>query len=75
MLIQEQSIHSLDLSELDLEEEADRKTEEEEDDEENENQKDDEDAADRENERAIRRNILKEEENPYNRFLDIMEIF
>ena len=75
MLIQEQSIRSLDLSELDLEEEVEEPPKEEEDEEESKIPNDDEDAADRENGRAIRRKILKEEENPYNRFLDIMEIF
>ena len=71
MLIEQQSIRSLDLSELDLEaakEEKDNEDEEEEDLEE------DEEDEEKESRSALRRRMMVDE-NPYNRFLDIMEIF
>ena len=73
MLVEQQSIRSLDLSELDLEaaKEEDEEDEEEEEDEEDE---DEEDEGDKES-RSARRRRMMVDENPYNRFLDIMEIF
>ena len=73
MLVEQQSIRSLDLSELDLEaaKEEDEEDEEEEEDEEDE---DEEDKGDKES-RSARRRRMMVDENPYNRFLDIMEIF
>ena len=75
MLIEQQSIRSLDLSELDLEaakEEKDNEDDEEEDLEE-EDEEDEED-GEKESRSALRRRMMVDE-NPYNRFLDIMEIF
>ena len=73
MLVEQQSIRSLDLSELDLEaaKEEDEEDEEEEEDEEDE---DEEDKGDKES-RSARRRRMMVDENPYNHFLDIMEIF
>ena len=74
MLIEQQSIRSLDLSELDLE--ATKEEQDNEDDEEEDVEEEDEDEEDGEKESrsALRRRMMVDE-NPYNRFLDIMEIF
>ena len=71
MLVEQQSIRSLDLSELDLEA-AKEEDEEDDDDEEDEDEEDEE--GDKES-RSARRRRMMVDENPYNRFLDIMEIF
>ena len=70
MLVEQQSIRSLDLSELDLEAAKDDDDDEDEEDEDEE----DEEEGDKESRSARRRRMMMDE-NPYNRFLDIMEIF
>ena len=73
MLVEQQSIRSLDLSELDLE--ATKKEDEDnEDDEDEEDEEDEEEDGDKES-RSARTRRMMVDENPYNRFLDIMEIF
>ena len=71
MLVEQQSIRSLDLSELDLEAAKDDNHDE---DEEDEDEEEDEEEGDKESRSALRRRMMVDE-NPYNRFLDIMEIF
>ena len=71
MLIEQQSIRSLDLSELDLEA---AKDDDHDEDEEDEDEEEDEEEGDKESRSALRRRMMVDE-NPYNRFLDIMEIF
>ena len=71
MLVEQQSIRSLDLSELDLEAAKDDNHDE---DEEDEDEEEDEEEGDKESRSALRRR-MRVDENPYNRFLDIMEIF
>ena len=73
MLVEQQSIRSLDLSELDLEA-AKEDDEDNEDDEDEEDEEDEEEDGDKES-RSARRRRMMVDENPYNRFLDIMEIF
>ena len=70
MLVEQQSIRSLDLSELDLEASKNDDKDEDEEEEEEEEEKD----GDKESRSALRRRMMVDE-NPYNRFLDIMEIF
>ena len=71
MLVEQQSIRSLDLSELDLEA---AKDDDHDEDEEDEDEEEDEEEGDKESRSALRRRMMVDE-NPYNRFLDIMEIF
>ena len=66
MLVEQQSIRSLDLSELDLEATKEEK--------EDEDEEDDEEDEGKESRSALRRRMMVDD-NPYNRFLDIMEIF
>ena len=73
MLVEQQSIRSLDLSELDLE--AAKEDEDDEDGEEDEDEEEEEEEeGEKESRSALRRRMMVDE-NPYNRFLDIMEIF
>ena len=69
MLVEQQSIRSLDLSELDLE-----AAKEEKEDEDEEDDGEDEEDEGKESRSALRRRMMVDD-NPYNRFLDIMEIF
>ena len=66
MLVEQQSIRSLDLSELDLEAAKEEK--------EDEDEEDDGEDEGKESRSALRRRMMVDD-NPYNRFLDIMEIF
>ena len=72
MLVEQQSIRSLDLSELDLE--AAKEDDEEDEEDEEADEEDGEEDGDKES-RSARRRRMMVDENPYNRFLDIMEIF
>ena len=71
MLVEQQSIRSLDLSELDLEA---AKEDDEDGEEEDEEEEEEEEEGEKESRSALRRRMMVDE-NPYNRFLDIMEIF
>ena len=61
MLVEEQSIRSLDMEQVDLQLEEEKEKEEEKE-------------AGEEGKDA-KKQWVKEDDNPYNRFLDIMEIF
>ena len=74
MLIEQQSIRSLDLSELDLEAAKEEKDNEDDEEEDLEEEDEDEEDGEKESRSALRRRMMVDE-NPYNRFLDIMEIF